>query len=184
MVVAGCGGWGMSENIGHHCWPATKNKKKHWLKRPKAVPLQNSTISLTTIYSLTRSSQHHQSFFLIADFLAESLKAKQKLAKKITHFTIQFCSKNLTHFTNLNLLDIENNILLQHSQKPFSLYKFSSKHFSGCCQKKHLHCTISRRQELYSQSTLKAVYFCISPSENFCSRDVVRFYLVGEREAE
>ena len=34
----------------------------------------------------------------------------QKLAKKITHFTIQFCSKNFTHFTNLNSLDIRNNM--------------------------------------------------------------------------
>ena len=34
---------------------------------------------------------------LISGLLAESLKAK-----KITHFIIQFCSKNLTHFTNLN----------------------------------------------------------------------------------
>ena len=29
----------MSKNVGHHGWPTTKNKKKkHWLKRPKAVP--------------------------------------------------------------------------------------------------------------------------------------------------
>ena len=34
---------------------------------------------------------------LISGLLAESLKAK-----KITHFIIQFYSKNLTHFTNLN----------------------------------------------------------------------------------
>ena len=32
----------------------------------------------------------------------------------------------------------------QHSQKPFSLYKFSSKHLIGV-RKKHLHCTIYRR---------------------------------------
>ena len=39
---------------------------------------------------------------------------------------------------NLNLNDIEHNMLQQHSQKPFSLYKFSSKHISVWCQKKHL----------------------------------------------
>ena len=32
------GGVRLSKNFGHHGWPATKNKKKHWLKRPKAVP--------------------------------------------------------------------------------------------------------------------------------------------------
>ena len=36
---------------------------------------------------------------------------------KITHFTIQFRSKNVTHF--INSLGIENNMLSQHSQKPF-----------------------------------------------------------------
>ena len=47
------------------------------------------------------------------------------------------------HFTNLNSFDIENNMLPNHSQKPFSIYKFSSKYVSVWCQKKHLHCIIS-----------------------------------------
>ena len=34
----GGGGGDLSKNVGHHGWPTTKNKKKHWLKRPKAVP--------------------------------------------------------------------------------------------------------------------------------------------------
>ena len=38
-------------------------------------------------------------------------QSQQKLVKKITDFTIQFRSKNLTHFTSLNPLDIENNML-------------------------------------------------------------------------
>ena len=48
---------------------------------------------------------------------------------------------------------------------------------SGWCQKKHRNCTISRcpGKTLWKQMS---VYFCISPSENFCSRDVVSFYLV------
>ena len=100
-------------------------------------------------------------FFLSTDFLAESLKAK------ITHFTIKFRSKDLTHFTNLKLLDIENKILLQqHSQKSFSLYKFSSKYCSGWCQKKHLHCTISRCPRIaFSKHFFKqmSVYVCVSP---------------------
>ena len=47
---------------------------------------------------------------------------------------------------NLNSLDTENNMLPQRSQKPFSLYKFFSKHVPVWCQKKHLVCTISWRQ--------------------------------------
>ena len=46
---------------------------------------------------------------------------------------------------SFNSLDIENNVLSQHSQKPFRLYKFSNQHVSVWCQKKHLHCTISWR---------------------------------------
>ena len=38
---------------------------------------------------------------------------------------------------NLNLSDTENNMLPQHSQKPFSVYEFSSKHVSVWCQKKY-----------------------------------------------
>ena len=64
--------------------------------------------------------------------------SQQKLSTKITHSTMQFHSENLIHFTNLQSLE---NTLLQHRQKPYSLYKFSIKLFSG---KKHLHCTISK----------------------------------------
>ena len=83
--------------------------------------------------------------FLNFRFSSRKYQSPQKLAKKFTYFTIQFHSKNLTHFTNLNSLDIESNMLWQHSQKPFWLYKYSSKHISVWCQKKHLRCTISRR---------------------------------------
>ena len=75
----------------------------------------------TLLYSSTRSNGHHQSFFLIFRFSSRKSQSQQKLAKKITHFTIQFRSKCLTHFTNLNSLDIENNMLPQHIQKPFWL---------------------------------------------------------------
>ena len=81
-------------------------------------------------------------------FSSTKSQNQQKLAKKITHFTnltIRFCSKNLTHFTNLNALNIAKIILPQHSQQPESLYQCcrKKKHFSGSCQKKHFHCTIS-----------------------------------------
>ena len=42
-------------------------------------------------------------YLFLSDFLARNLKAEKKQAKKITNFTIQFHSKNLINFTNLNL---------------------------------------------------------------------------------
>ena len=70
-------------------------------------------------------------------FSGRKSQSQQKLAKKITCL-------NLTHFTNLNSLNIMRNILSQHSQK----------HVSGCFQKKNI-CTVSflDSQELHSQST-------------------------------
>ena len=76
-------------------------------------------------------------------FFLKSMLKSAKNGKNITHFTIQFRSKYLTYFTKFNSLNILKNILLQHSQNHYSLYKFSSKHVSGWCRKKHLHCTIS-----------------------------------------
>ena len=80
--------------------------------------------------------------FFYFRFSGRKSQSQQKLAKKIIHFTIQFRSNNFTHFTNLILFDIENNMLPQNNQKPFSLYKFSSKYFSVWCYKKDLHCII------------------------------------------
>ena len=75
-------------------------------------------------------------FFFNFRFFSRKSQSQQKLAKKITHFTIQFHSKNLTRFMYLNSRDIENNTLTQHSQKPFWLYKCSIKHVSVWCQRK------------------------------------------------
>ena len=110
----------------------------------------------TFLYLSRRSSGHHQSFFFNSKFSSRKSQSQQNLAKKITHFTIQFRSKNLTHLTNLNSLDIENKIQPQRSQKTFWLYKFSYKHVSVWCQKKYFHCTISWRPWAQSWSTLKA----------------------------
>ena len=86
-----------------------------------------------------------KNFFNIR-FSRRKSQSQQNLAKKIT-FTVQFCSKNLTHFTNSNSLDIENNMLPQHNQKPFWLYKFSANMFTA---------PFLDAQELHSWSTLKA----------------------------
>ena len=55
-------------------------------------------------------------FFFNVRFSNRKSQSHQKLLKKITHFTIQFRSKNfLTHFTNLSSLDIVNNMLPQYN---------------------------------------------------------------------
>ena len=125
-----------------------KNKKKQWLKHPKVVPRKrnldqsiNDSKSSVWIFFLfeniisgiqlfyIRSNIHVViRFFFISDFLAESLKAN-KTSKKITCLTIQFRSKNLTHFANFDSLDVENNMLPQYSQKTFWLKNFPAKIF-------------------------------------------------------
>ena len=52
-------------------------------------------------------------------FSSRKSQSQQKLAKKIRYFTIPFHAKILTYFTNLYSLDIKNNMLPKHSQKPF-----------------------------------------------------------------
>ena len=106
-------------------------------------------------------------FFFDFRFSSRKSQSQQKLSIKITYFAIQFPSKHLTHFTNLNSLDIENNILPKHGQKSFSLYKLSCKHFSVWYQKKHLRCTISWHprtaflKHFESKCLFISVYFCI-----------------------
>ena len=68
--------------------------------------------------------------FFYSRFSSRKSQSQRKLVKKITHFSIHLRSKNLTYFMNFNSLDIENNMFPKHSQKPFSLYKFFSKHVS------------------------------------------------------
>ena len=60
-------------------------------------------------------------YFYFQIFQKKISSPTKKPAKKITHFTIQFCSKNLTHSMTLNSLDIEKGMLSQHSQKSLSL---------------------------------------------------------------
>ena len=90
-----------------------------------------------------------------------SKPTKTRLATRITHFTIQFHSKNTFHFTNLNSLNIIKNMLLSDSQKRYSFYKFSGKPVSDGCQIKHFHCSgctapFLDAKKLYSQSTWEA----------------------------
>ena len=52
--------------------------------------------------------QTSSEFFFNFRFSTRTPQSLQRLAKKIIHFTIQFRSKNLTQFTNLNSLEFTN----------------------------------------------------------------------------
>ena len=121
--------------------------------------------------------------FFIPEFVAENLKANKNQRKRSLILQYSFAQKT-PHFTNLNSFEIENNILPKHSQKNFSVYKFSKKHVSISSQKKYLHCTISWRPRT---TFLKAdiCIFLYTSLRNFCFKDS-RFYLVvrGVEEAE
>ena len=68
----------------------------------------------TTVLYLPRcSSGHLQSFFLSSGFLAESLKASKTWQKRSPILQYSFNRKNLSFFTNLDSLDIKNNMLSQ-----------------------------------------------------------------------
>ena len=86
-----------------------KLKKKHWLKHPKAVPkkneiwtkrklIQNLIFGICFLKIVLRA--YNVFIFVrtfkwkfVFNFRISSRKSKnlQKLARKITHFTIQFC---------------------------------------------------------------------------------------------
>ena len=109
------------------------------LKCPKAVPkseiwtkismIENAIFGILVLKIIFRgynffifvqtfqrtSSEFHFNF----SFSNRKSQSQQKLANKIIHFTIQFHSKNLTHFMKFNSFDIESNMVPQCSQKPF-----------------------------------------------------------------
>ena len=86
-------------------------------------------------YYFEHTNGYNQIFFFNLIFSSRKSQSTQELVKKIIHFTIQFRLKNLIHFMSLNLdlNEIENNMLPQHSQIIFSLEKFSRKHALALC---------------------------------------------------
>ena len=113
--------------------------------------------------------QWSSEFFSIQIFQQKGLKPT-KLAKKITHFTIQFHAKNLTHLTNLNSLGVENDMLLRYSQKPFWLKIFPANMFQFDVRKNICTAPFLDDQGPHSSSSLKA---------NVCIFLVVKLCLVG-----
>ena len=109
----------LSKNVGYHGWPMTKNLKLYWLKCHK----QSQKKIATRKKMIQTSCLEFISLPINFRFSGTKSQSQQKLAKKITHFPIQFRSINLIHFVNLNSLNIIKNILQQHSQKTlFALY--------------------------------------------------------------
>ena len=122
--------------------PRRKISKLHWLNTLKQSPKnwnldQEINFSKPHIWSLP---------FHFRFSSRMSSQSQQKLAKNITHFTIPFCSKNLTYFTNLNCFNIVKKIFPQHSKKLAHFTKFPANMFLVVVKKKNLHCTISRSQ--------------------------------------
>ena len=100
--------------------------------------------------------QRTSSEFLF-NFRLSSRKSQnhQKLPKNITHFIIQFLSKNLTHFMNLNSLKITCSRNTAKNLSDFTT-NFLANTFLFGVRRKHFHSTISWRPKLHSWSTLKA----------------------------
>ena len=142
----------LNKNVG------LKLAKKHWLKALKKTPQktldQNKNDSKSHIWnSFFEILFQACNFFYIclhvpvdliriifnSRFSSIKSQSQQKLAKKFAHFIVQFRSKSLIHLMNLklNLNDIENNMLPQHSKKSF----FTLQIFQETC-----FCLVSEKQ--------------------------------------
>ena len=112
------------------------------------------------ILFLTYKFSPHVPVDIIRVFLFQNLQQKIskpiKPGKKITHFTIQFRSKNLVHFTNRNSFEIEI-ICSQNTTKKRSHYTdFPANMFLFSIRKNICTSPFPDTQELLSWSTLKA----------------------------
>ena len=158
--------------------------KLDWLKHLKIVSKKRNLHQ-----KINNSKSHIQSLSFSFRFSSRKSQSPQKLPKKITHFTIQFDSKNIN--SNLNSLNslakwlsfclrtkwlqdqipLQSLILLQHCQKLLILQMFQQifalHHFQT--PKNCIFQVLERQMSAYS---------CITLSENFCSRDVGSFCLV------
>ena len=82
-------------------------------------------------------------------------------SKKITHFTIQLRSKNLTYFTKLDSLGIENNMLPQKTKSLSDIKVFQKTCFCLVSQKK-MYYTISWRPGTTFLKHFESKCLCIS----------------------
>ena len=134
-----------------------KNSKLRWLKRPRTVSNYRNLDK-----KINSSKPHIWSLSFNFRFFNRKTQSQQKLAKKITHFTTQFHSKNLIYFTNLNSLNIVKNLLPQHSWKPIQFTNFAANMFLIDVRKKIYTASFLGTQELHSRNTGKE-NACIFP---------------------
>ena len=137
----------------HHGWPTTKNtpKKQNLDQKIKILKIKFKNLRpgrlLNVLYTFNLRLVSTGQVQIFCQKNSNPIKTR-----KITHFAIQFRSKNVTHFKNLKSLKSIKNILPQHSQK----------HISGWCQKKKLHSTISRRPRIAFSELLESKCLYIS----------------------
>ena len=115
--------------------------------------------------------------FFIPEFVAENLRANKNQQKD--HSLYNTVSLKKPHsFYESQLFWNWKQYAPKHSQKTFSVYKFSSKNVSVWCQKIHFHCTISWRPRTTFLKHFESKYLYISvylSKKFFVSK---RFYLV------
>ena len=120
----------------------TKNKKKHWLavlqKRNLDQNINDSKFKIIFFENIYMNIQFLYEFFFNFRFFCRKSQSQHKLPIKITHLTIRFRSRHLTHFLNLSSVDIENNMSLQHSQ---NLSEFTKKFPANMFQVRKNTCT-------------------------------------------
>ena len=188
-------GGGLRTNASHHGWPTRKNKKKTLAKkRLIAIPPKNkiwtkicyskSHIWNSFFENITSGIQIFcicphvpvDFFFFLVRFSNRKSQSQQKLAKKVTHFIIQFRSKNLTRFTNLNSRTIcsrnASKTLSDFTNFPENIFLFGFRHVSVwfhhfLTPKNHILEALWNQMSVYLRKKI------------FCSRKIVRFYLVG-----
>ena len=130
----------------------------------------------TFLYSFKSTSGHHQSFF---NFRSSSRKSQRQKRSRIFYSTVLLkkTSLILRTSTRLALGITQTKTFLLRCQKTTATTTKKQK----TKQRKNI-CTAPffEGQELHSCLHISVyLYVCISPWENFCSKHVVRFYLVG-----
>ena len=129
--------------------------KLHGLKHPKTVPKTKFDQKIT--YSIP----HIWSFSFNFRFSSRKSQTQQKLVIKITHFAIQFCLRNLSHFTHSTL----QKVYCHNTAKNLTHFtNFRSKMFLVSLRKHSYTAPFQDVEELRSQSNWKqmSLYCCIS----------------------
>ena len=126
-------------------------------------------------------------------FSGRKSQSHQKLAKKMIHFAIQFCWKNLTHFIlrTTTHLTLEIICCRNTAKNLCDFTKFPANTFLFGARKNICTAPFLDEKELLSWSTLyisiryiSPVYLLYISMRIFCSRDVIRFYVAGSGKAK